>query len=211
VQEKTKRYDVASPKCGHTLAEWLAVRRHYGEKCLRCGATDRTLTRDRVVPLALGGADTIDNIQPLCGPCNCWKGARVIDFRDGWEEGKPVPKDFREAEGEGRWLPVNEAAQALEVSVEALRGRIKRNTVLSDLVGDKRVVWVSEPRPDTDQTTDRPRSASDALISELQDCIESLERQLEQERQANSEHRRLLSAAGVHKTAAKQGRGYAAL
>jgi hypothetical protein len=38
-----------------------------------------------------------------------------------------------------------------------------------------------------------------------------LERQLEQERQANSEHRRLLSAAGVHKTAAKQGRGYAAL
>jgi 5-methylcytosine-specific restriction endonuclease McrA len=82
VQEKTKRYDVASPKCGHTLAEWLAVRRHYGEKCLRCGATDRTLTRDHVVPLALGGADTIDNIQPLCGPCNCWKGARVIDFRE---------------------------------------------------------------------------------------------------------------------------------
>lgn len=121
------------------------MRRHYGEKCLRCGATDRTLTRDHVVPLALGGADTIDNIQPLCGPCNRWKDARVIDFRDGWEEGKPVPKDFREAVGEGRWLPVN--------------------------------------------------AASDALISEMRDRIESLERQLEQERQANSEHRRLLAAA----------------
>jgi hypothetical protein len=106
-----------------------------------------------------------------------------------------VPKDFREAEGEGRCLPVNEAAQALGVSVEALRGRIKRNTVLSDLVGDKRVVWVSEPRPDTDQLTDRLRSDSAALISAKDETIAALRDQLEAERQAHAEARRLLMAA----------------
>lgn len=106
-----------------------------------------------------------------------------------------MPKDFWEAEGEGRWLPVNEAAQALGVSVEALRGRIKRNTVLSDLVGDKRVVWVSEPRPDTDQLTDRLRSDSAALISAKDETIAALRDQLEAERQAHAEARRLLMAA----------------
>src|SRR5215208_5485682 len=41
----------------------------------------------------------------------------------------------------------------------------------------------------------QPQSASDALISEMRERISSLERQLEAERQANSEHRRLLMAA----------------
>src|SRR5215218_5637555 len=41
----------------------------------------------------------------------------------------------------------------------------------------------------------QPQSASDALISEMRERISSLERQLEAERQANSEHRRLLAAA----------------
>ena len=55
---------------------------------------------------------------------------------------------------------------------------------------------------DTDQgtaskvrDTDQPQSDKDALISEMSDRIASLERQLEAERQANSEHRRLLMAA----------------
>ena len=45
------------------------------------------------------------------------------------------------------------------------------------------------------RTTDQPQSDSAALISELRARISSLEYQLEQERQANSEHRRLLAAA----------------
>lgn len=55
---------------------------------------------------------------------------------------------------------------------------------------------------DTDQDTaskvrdtDQPQSDKDALISEMRERIRSLERQLEQERQANSEHRRFLAAA----------------
>jgi hypothetical protein len=45
------------------------------------------------------------------------------------------------------------------------------------------------------QDTDQPQSDSGALRSEMRDRIASLERQLELERQANSEHRRLLAAA----------------
>ena len=43
--------------------------------------------------------------------------------------------------------------------------------------------------------TDQPQSDKDALISEMRERVASLERQLESERQANSEHRRLLAAA----------------
>jgi len=60
-------------------------------------------------------------------------------------------------------------------------------------------VWVIL---DTDQgtaskvrDTDQPQSDKDALISEMRERVASLERQLESERQANSEHRRLLAAA----------------
>ena len=103
-----------------------------------------------------------------------------------------------------RRLTVAEASEVLGVTVEAVRGRIKRGTleherdsgtvfVLLDADDDDQSA--DQTRPDDDQTADRPQSASGALISEMRDRIESLERQLEQERQANSEHRRLLAAA----------------
>jgi 5-methylcytosine-specific restriction endonuclease McrA len=34
-----------------------------------------------VVPVSAGGANTIDNIQPLCGPCNSAKHTQTIDYR----------------------------------------------------------------------------------------------------------------------------------
>jgi 5-methylcytosine-specific restriction endonuclease McrA len=67
----------------HTLAEWLALVETYGGRCLRCGATDRPLTRDHVVPLVCDGTDDIGNIQPLCKPCNSAKGTRATDYRAG--------------------------------------------------------------------------------------------------------------------------------
>jgi septal ring factor EnvC (AmiA/AmiB activator) len=84
------------------------------------------------------------------------------------------------------------------VTVDAIRKRISRDTIPHERDKDGRV-WVLL---DTDQDasskvrdTDQPRSDSEALISEMRDRIAHLERQLEQERQANSEHRRLLAAA----------------
>ena len=73
------------------------------------------------------------------------------------------------------------------VTVDAIRKRISRGTIPHERGEDGRV-WVL-------LDTRRPQSDSGALISEMRDRIASLERQLAQERQANSEHRRLLAAA----------------
>jgi 5-methylcytosine-specific restriction endonuclease McrA len=48
---------------------------------LCCGRPDVKLTQDHVVPLARGGSNLIDNIQPLCASCNSSKGTQTIDYR----------------------------------------------------------------------------------------------------------------------------------
>jgi 5-methylcytosine-specific restriction endonuclease McrA len=68
-----------------TAKEWAALVESYGGRCLRCGATDKKLTLDHVVPLSKGGRNTIDNAQPLCKSCNCSKKANIIDYRIGRE------------------------------------------------------------------------------------------------------------------------------
>jgi 5-methylcytosine-specific restriction endonuclease McrA len=63
-----------------TGAQWLALVEACGGRCLRCGSRS-SLTVDHVVPLALGGPNTIANVQPLCAACNSEKGSEVIDYR----------------------------------------------------------------------------------------------------------------------------------
>ena len=65
----------------HTFEEWLSLVKATGYVCLRCLRSDVKLTQDHIVPLSKGGSDYIDNIQPLCGPCNSSKGDRIIDYR----------------------------------------------------------------------------------------------------------------------------------
>jgi 5-methylcytosine-specific restriction endonuclease McrA len=59
----------------HTNEQWVAKRDAVG-RCAICGASDRALQKDHIVPISRGGSEAIDNIQPLCGPCNASKGAR---------------------------------------------------------------------------------------------------------------------------------------
>ena len=47
----------------YTAAEFLALSERYGNVCLCCGSVTKPLTPDHVVPLSLGGSNSITNIQ----------------------------------------------------------------------------------------------------------------------------------------------------
>ena len=57
----------------HTDKEWVNLKTLTGNQCLGCGAKGIELTEDHIIPLSKGGTDYIDNIQPLCLPCNSRK------------------------------------------------------------------------------------------------------------------------------------------
>lgn len=65
----------------YTAKEWRDLCDFYGNVCLSCGA-DKNITVDHVKPLSIGGTNTIDNLQPLCGSCNYRKGKKEIDYRE---------------------------------------------------------------------------------------------------------------------------------
>ena len=60
--------------------EWRELCNMYGNVCLCCGEA-KSLTLDHVLPIAVGGTNTIHNAQPLCAMCNSVKGAKYIDYR----------------------------------------------------------------------------------------------------------------------------------
>ena len=73
----------------------------YDSTCLCCGQREGDIsvksgsiikiTADHVIPLALGGGNGIDNIQPLCLSCNSSKGAwHATDYRITWQEEEAV-------------------------------------------------------------------------------------------------------------------------
>lgn len=57
------------------MCEW------FGDVCLCCKEA-LPLAADHVIPLSRGGANSIDNIQPLCKSCNSGKGQKSDDYRD---------------------------------------------------------------------------------------------------------------------------------
>ncbi len=53
-------------------AQWAALKLAWGG-CAYCGATDRPLQRDCLLPISRGGRYTLANIAPACGSCNASK------------------------------------------------------------------------------------------------------------------------------------------
>jgi hypothetical protein len=97
-------------------------------------------------------------------------------------------------------VSVQEAAEHLGTTVDAIRKRVQRGTIAHDKDDDGRV-WIvldtdrTRHAGDQDSTGRRQDSESRALISEMRGRIEDLREQLEAERQAHAEARRLLAAA----------------
>lgn len=55
-----------------TDEQWLALAAAWNG-CAYCGAGDRPLQRDCVLPISRGGRYTLFNVVPACGSCNASK------------------------------------------------------------------------------------------------------------------------------------------
>jgi 5-methylcytosine-specific restriction endonuclease McrA len=80
VMNQRRRARARSSGGSYTLDEWTTLCGRYGNKCLACGS-EGPLTVDHILPISSGGTSSIDNLQPLCKPCNTRKLNRYIDYR----------------------------------------------------------------------------------------------------------------------------------
>src|SRR5918995_361274 len=103
-----------------------------------------------------------------------------------------MTEDHTERTESKQRLTVGAAADALGISSEAVRTRIQRGSLRS--VRDGGRVFVLFDRDMTQPNTDRTDNQT-VLVDELRARVVSLERQLDLERDANRENRRLLAAA----------------
>src|SRR5215210_1795209 len=96
-------------------------------------------------------------------------------------------------------VTVAQASEILGVTVEALRGRIKRGTLAHERHSGTVYVLVHAEQiptgcqPGDDQTTDQLQSDSTARISAKDETIATLQEQLAAERQAHAEARRIIA------------------
>jgi hypothetical protein len=89
-----------------------------------------------------------------------------------------------------RRLDVREAAEVLGTTVDAVRKRIARGSLEAEKEDGTVYVWLDTGQPMAGQV-----DGSGELVEELRSRVRFVERQLEAERQAHSEARRLLAAA----------------
>jgi 5-methylcytosine-specific restriction endonuclease McrA len=82
-REAARRARLRHSGGAYTQREWSELKARYDYTCLCCGKREPeiTLSPDHVIPVSKGGANTINNIQPLCLSCNRQKNARIIDYR----------------------------------------------------------------------------------------------------------------------------------
>ncbi len=78
--KRSARLRDARKKGTHQEIEWLLLVEQTNGICPKCNKKTSVFDKDHVLPLYKGGADSIDNIQPLCPRCNAGKGSESIDY-----------------------------------------------------------------------------------------------------------------------------------
>ncbi len=90
----------------------------------------------------------------------------------------------------GRWVDVGEAARELDISTDAVRKRIARGSLESDRPNGHVLVWLDGGGTETDKEAQGERRGE--LVEMLTDQVAYLRSQLDQERQAHAEARRII-------------------
>lgn len=91
VRRRRERMGNARRLGTHTREEWAEMLEACGRRCAKCGRRD--VTKDHIIPISMGGSDSIRNLQPLCNKCNCGKRKDTTDHRIGkpWMQEKWLP------------------------------------------------------------------------------------------------------------------------
>jgi hypothetical protein len=96
-----------------------------------------------------------------------------------------------------RRLSVPQAAEALGVTVDAVRGRIRRGKLKSEQHAGTVYVWLDSPEEDDSQgpssTRRRPSDDQSERIEDFREQVAYLREQLQAERQAHAEARRIIA------------------
>jgi 5-methylcytosine-specific restriction endonuclease McrA len=75
--------------CDLTLADWVSRLKSFNGRCGYCREQTDRLELEHILPLAGGGAHTLDNVIPACARCNNLKAANLTFVFDGkrfeWE------------------------------------------------------------------------------------------------------------------------------
>lgn len=71
---RKRRRKVAARPNDLSPAQWDAIKLAWAGACAYCGATNRALQRDTMLPISRGGAYTLENVVPACASCNASKG-----------------------------------------------------------------------------------------------------------------------------------------
>jgi hypothetical protein len=74
-RERIREYTRSIPKTWRA-----AILERFDHQCVFCKTplTVSTAHMDHILPFSKGGATTLDNLQPLCAPCNLAKGNREV-------------------------------------------------------------------------------------------------------------------------------------
>lgn len=79
-RKRRERLRRARERGTHTEEQWQALKAWSGGACVRCSREKYELEKDHIVPIYQGGSDGIDNLQPICPPCNASKGPETINW-----------------------------------------------------------------------------------------------------------------------------------
>lgn len=83
---RNARLALARQRGRHTSAEWDAIVAETGGNCVRCGGKPARICKGHIVPLAQGGSDAADNLQPVCNYCAPAASREGLDWLAAWRE-----------------------------------------------------------------------------------------------------------------------------
>ena len=155
--------------------EQILRRDHY--TCLCCGETNKNLLQvDHIKPRSIGGTNSPDNLQTLCGKCNGGvKGEVIVDFRSSIS---PLSKPVSDFQGLGSRYIHQDQAENPDFWEKLLKRNINlfyRCKAVKDVHLDlSKPIWYVELNKGND-----PRWAercSDSLILEIKSKFEEFDR-----------------------------------